>query len=117
NIASLTLSPTSVTGGQTSTGTVTLSSAAPANGVLVNLSSNSASATVPNSITIFSGQTTGTFTVSTSSVASVTTATITATSANSANAALTINPSGPGLANIASLTLSPTSVTGGQTST
>ena len=65
-IQSLTLNPNPVNGGQPSTGTVTLRTPTPAGGALVNLSSNDASvATVPLSITIEEGQTTGTFEVTT----------------------------------------------------
>src|SRR5436190_1448549 len=45
-LSSVTLSPGSVNGGSSSTGTVTLSGAAPSGGAMVNLSSNSGSATV-----------------------------------------------------------------------
>ena len=91
-IASFSVSPSSVTSGQTATGTVTLASAAPANGVQVNLASSNPAATVPGSVTIPAGQTSGTFPVSTSTVSSPTTATITASSANTASATLTVNP-------------------------
>lgn len=68
SLASLTLNPTTVTGGQTSTGTLTLTNPAPLNGATVNLSSGDTNvATVPASITIPQGATTGTFTVSTTS--------------------------------------------------
>jgi uncharacterized repeat protein (TIGR01451 family) len=65
-IQSLTLTPNPVSGGQSSTGTVTLTTPAPAGGALVNLSINDVSvATIPSSITIDEGQTTGTFEVTT----------------------------------------------------
>jgi len=53
-LSSLTLNPTSVVGGvQSSTGTVTLSAAAPAGGAIVVLSSsNTAAARVPASVTV-----------------------------------------------------------------
>jgi subtilisin family serine protease len=76
---SVTLSPTSVVGGQTSTATITLSGAAPAGGALVSLaSSNTAVATVPANVTIAEGATTGTFTITTLAQASSTSATISA---------------------------------------
>src|SRR2546427_3256255 len=65
-VTSLSLKPSSISGGSgaTSTGTVTLSAAAPAGGTSVALSSsNSALAAVPPSITIAAGQTSATFTV------------------------------------------------------
>jgi len=65
-IQSLTFSPNPVNGGQPSTGTVTLTTAASAGGAVVNLSSgNPGIATVPSSLTIAEGQTTGTFAVTT----------------------------------------------------
>lgn len=65
-LTNMTLSPTSVNAGQTSTGTVTISNTAEANGVVVNLSSdNTAVATVPATVTVPSGSTNATFTVST----------------------------------------------------
>ena len=78
-LSSLSLSPTGVTGGNSSTGTVTLTSAAPAGGASVALSSsNTAAATVPASVTVPAGSTSATFTVSTSSVSSNTSSTISA---------------------------------------
>ena len=52
-LASVTLTPASVTGGAASTGTVTLATAAPAGGAVVTLtSSNINAATVPASVTV-----------------------------------------------------------------
>ena len=116
-LAGLTLNPTTVEGGDPSTGTVTLVNPAPAGGILVNLSSDDAAASVPASITIPEGQTSGQFTVSTSPSASLNTAQITATSANSVNATLTINPTSAGQGQLAGLTLNPTTVEGGDPST
>ncbi len=112
-ISSVSLSPTSVLGGLSSTGTVTIGSAAPAGGFSVPLSSSTASATVPGTVTVAAGATTATFNASTNPVSSTTVAVITAGSGSaSASANLTITP--PDLAN---LSLSPTSVSGGTTST
>ena len=78
-LSSLTLNPTSVGGGKTSQGTVTLSAAAPSPGVVVTLSSsNTAAATVPASVSIASGAISSTFTVNTSSVSTSTSSTISA---------------------------------------
>ena len=79
SLSSLTVSPASVTGGSASTGTVTLSSAAPSGGAVVSLASDSTSATVPASVTVAAGQTSATFPVSTTAVSAAATATITAT--------------------------------------
>ena len=53
--ASLSLSPTTVAGGATSTGTVRLDNPAPAGGTAVALSSSSTAATVPASVTVAAG--------------------------------------------------------------
>lgn len=95
-IASLTLSPTSVTAGTNSTGTVTLERAAGPNGIVVTLSSsNTSAATVPASITIPAGTTSKTFTVTTHPVNATTNVNITATAnSTSKSATLTVNPGG-----------------------
>ena len=73
------VSPTTVLGGVSSQGTVTLSAAAPTGGAVVTLtSSNTVVATVPASITISAGSTTGTFSVATTGVSAATNVTITA---------------------------------------
>jgi uncharacterized repeat protein (TIGR03803 family) len=116
-VSSVTLNPTSVTGGSSSTGTVTLSSAAPSGGTVVSLSSNSSSASVSSSVTVPSGSTSATFTVTTTSVSTALTATITATlGSSSQQASLTITPAS-GSVTLSSLTLNPTSVSGGNNST
>ena len=56
-VASISLSPTSVTGGFSSRGTVTLGAPAPSTGVVVGLSSsNTAVATVPRTVTVSLGR-------------------------------------------------------------
>src|SRR3989441_1086969 len=66
SVSSVSLNPASVIGGTASTGTVTLSAAAPAGGAAVALSSsNPAIATVPASVTVPAGATSATFTAST----------------------------------------------------
>lgn len=65
-LVSLTLSPTTVTAPATSTGTVTLSGAAPTGGISITLTSSATNkATVPATVTVLAGQTTRTFTVTT----------------------------------------------------
>ena len=92
-VKSLALNPTTVNAGYSSTGTVTLSAAAPAGGLVVTLGSNSTSATVSN-VTVAAGATTANFTVATSQQgATSVTATITASANSSSQTAnLTINP-------------------------
>jgi uncharacterized delta-60 repeat protein len=73
------LNPPSIQGGMTATGTVMLTSPAPAGGVVVKLeSSNPAVATVPASVTIPAGATSATFPVTTRAVTTQTTVRITA---------------------------------------
>ena len=111
-VSSVAVSPTTVLGGVSSQGTVTLSAAAPAGGAVVTLtSSNTAVATVPASITIAAGSTTGTFSVTTTSVSAATSVTITASnSSSSVNAALSVNPL------LTSVGLNPPSVLSGSSS-
>ncbi len=80
-LSGLSLSPTSVVGGKAnSTGTVTLSSAAPSGGAKVTLSSsNTSAATVPASVTVAAGATSATFTATSKAVKTNATVTITAT--------------------------------------
>ncbi|MGH9931202.1 MAG: SBBP repeat-containing protein, partial [Pyrinomonadaceae bacterium] len=78
-LSSLTLNPTSVTGGSPLLGTVTLSGAAPVGGALVALaSSNSAVAVVPPSVTVVGGKTSADFTITTNWVKAATSLTISA---------------------------------------
>ena len=66
SLASLTLSPTTVTGGAASIGTVTLTAPAPAAGLVVKLSSNIPSrAKVPTTVTVPSGSSSASFSVTT----------------------------------------------------
>jgi hypothetical protein len=75
----LSLSPNIVKGGSTSTGTVTLSAPAPSGGLPVDLQTdNPFTAQVPSVLTIPSGQTSATFTISTVSVLTTQSVTITA---------------------------------------
>ncbi|HET8798297.1 MAG TPA: Ig-like domain-containing protein, partial [Thermoanaerobaculia bacterium] len=77
-VATVTLAANEVTGGRSTTGTVTLLSAAGSQGALVVLSSNVAGVTVPAAIAIGAGQISGTFTVTTVAVTSPVDATISA---------------------------------------
>jgi len=94
-LSSLTLIPTSVTGGNSSQGTVTLNGAAPSGGAVVTLSSsNTAVATVPASVTVPAGTASATFTVTTSTVTAATSAIISASYGGAtATATLTVQPS------------------------
>jgi len=92
-LSAVNLSPTSVTGGSSSTGSVTLSGAAPSGGASVSLSDNSGATTVPPSVTVPAGATSANFTVTTASVAASTSSTISASYGGvTRTAALTVNP-------------------------
>src|SRR5262249_21081497 len=113
-LASITLNPGNLTGGpnRNSTGTVTLSAAAPAGGAVVMLASNKPAATVPISVTVAAGATTATFTVHTTTVTAGTIATITATYDNiSKQVGLVVNTL------LGSLTFNPSVLIGGASST
>jgi len=118
-LSSLSLNPTSVTGGNSSTGTVTLSGPAPAGGTQVALSSsNTTVARVPSSVTVAAGATSASFTVSTSAVAASSTVNISAIYGGAnRSASLTVTPAPPPPPTLASLTLNPANVIGGQSST
>lgn len=92
-LQSLRLSPASVVAGSGSTGTVLLSSPAPASGRTVQLSSDSTFAQVPASVTVPAGAVSATFPITTTSVASPSTAKITARLGYvQRRADLTVNP-------------------------
>ena len=112
SLTSLTLNPTSLLGGNTSTGTVTLSAPAPAGGASVVLASDNSAAQVPASVTVVAGATAATFPVTTFPVATLATANISGNYAATRSTALTINPTG-----LASVTLNPATVVGGNPST
>jgi trimeric autotransporter adhesin len=118
-LSSLALSPTSVGGGSSATGTVALTAAAPSGGMTVSLSSSNASAaSVPASVDVPAGSTSATFTVTTGSVSADTSVTITAVGGGvSRSAVLTVTSSSLTTATLSSLALDPASVREGSTST
>lgn len=112
-LQSLTLNPTTIVGGGSVSGTVSLSAGAPAGGSQVQLSSTSPSAQVPASVTVASGQTSANFTITTTTVTANQNATISATlgsTTKTATLTVTAATSTPTLQN---LTLNPTTVVGG----
>jgi len=112
----VTLNPTSVPGGTSSTGTVLLNSPAPAGGIIATLSTSNLVATPPPIVTIPAGQMSANFAVTTTSVTQDTVVTISAlVGAASKSATLTVTRNGAP-ASLSSITLNPTSVTGGATS-
>ncbi len=115
-LSSLILSPKSVSGGASATGSrIYLDGPAGSSGATVALSSsNPAVATVPASVTIpSSSSSSGAITITTTAVAATTAVTITATYLGvSRTATLTVNAMG-----LASLTVSPASLVGGVSAT
>lgn len=118
-VSSVTLNPSSVTGGVSSTGTVTLRSAAPNGNAVVSLeSSNTVLATVPFSVVVPSGRTSATFTVNTAQVTAVSTVVISATYENvTQSATLTLNPAGTSGPTLSTMSVNPTNVAGGGSAT
>jgi len=111
-VSSLTLNPTSIQGGNSATGTLTLSEPASVGGTVISLSSSDPTASVPAAVTVAAGATVATFTVSTVGVYIPTLVTITAGSGNaSQSATLTITP-----ATLVSISLNPATVVSGNSS-
>lgn len=112
-LASISIDPTEVAGGNPATGTVTLSGEAGVGGMAVTLASNSSEVTVPKSVTVAAGQEEATFQITTITVAEKLEATITATNAKvSHTAELTVTPP-----TLEALSLNPTTLIGGSSST
>jgi len=92
------LAPATVTGGNTSLATLSLTQPAPGSGVQVALTSSAAAAPVPALVTVPGGQTQVTVPIRTAAVTAGTTATLTAklaaTTQAALTAALTVNPPG-----------------------
>lgn len=111
-VSTVTFTPTSVVGGATATGRVTLSGGAGPSGDVVSLSSGSSAAIVPASVTVPSGLTSATFAVTTKGVNSSTSANITASFAGSTqSASVEITP-----ATLSAFSVSPATVIGGANS-
>ncbi|HEV2705302.1 MAG TPA: FG-GAP-like repeat-containing protein [Pyrinomonadaceae bacterium] len=92
NVSSLSLSPSTVTGGSSVQGVVTLSTTARV-ATTVALSSSSDRATLPSSVTVAAGSSSARFTINTSAVTSTTTVNISATlNGATRTTTLTINP-------------------------
>src|SRR5215213_3091092 len=94
SLSGVSMSPTSVVGGSTAQGTITLTGAAPSGGAVVTLSSaNTSVVSVPASVTVVAGASSATFGVNTSAVAANTGVTITATYGGvSRTTTLTVTP-------------------------
>lgn len=111
-LSSVTVNPTSVVGGASSTGTVTLNGTARTGGAVVTLTSNNPAAAVASTVTVASGSSTATFSISTAPVTASIPVTVSATYITTASTSLTVTAP-----QVHTLTLVPTSVTGGTSST
>jgi len=111
-VQGLELSPASVTGANPSTGTITLTAAAPSGGLTVSLSSSdSAVASTPSSVNVPASQKSATFQITTSSVSSERTVTISAAGGGATTTAdLTVKVPPPALSQFS---ISPGAITGG----
>lgn len=95
-LSGVSATPNPVSGGQPSTGNVTLSAAAPPGGAIVTLASTSASFAVPVTVTVPQGATTSTFTITTASSSTMASGTLSATYADVTRTSLfTVNASAP----------------------
>jgi hypothetical protein len=110
-LSSVSVNPSSVTGGQSITGTVSVSGPAPAGGASVSLSSASSAADVPPTVTVPANATSVNFSVSTAAVGATTMGNITASfSGVTKTVNVTIQP-----AALMSVTLNPSNILGGST--
>src|SRR5215471_1125128 len=108
---SISVTPLSAIGGQSITGMVSLTGPAPASGASVNLSSASSAASVPSTVTVPANATSANFSVSTAAIGVTTIGNITASfSGVTKTVNITIQPAG-----LSSLTLNPSTVSGGST--
>lgn len=96
SIQSLTFAPSTVVGGNTATGTITLTAAAGVGGAVINLvSANPGLVSVPATATVLEGNTTTTFTATTTPVSTLQSANVTASfGASSKLRALDVRPPG-----------------------
>lgn len=113
-IHTITSLPSTVTGGAASTGTVKLTNPAPVGGAVVGLTSSNAVAQVPLSVTVPAGQTSATFTVTTSGSNSNIWVNLSATlNGKTVSSGFIVGAS----VALHFVTISPSSVTGGTSST
>ncbi len=108
-LTDFTVDPSSLDGGATATGTVTINAPAPTGGVVVALQSSDPAAVVPNQVVVSEGQTQATFNVDTTAVAVDTNVTLTASRGPTSK---TVNLLIKGLTYTVSV--DPASVVGGQ---
>jgi hypothetical protein len=113
-LSAISLNPSTVVGGNSSQGTATLTSAAPAGGAVVTLSSNNTgAATVPANVTIAAGSTSATFAITTFAVSASTPVTISGSYGGATRTTtLTATPPAPPPGSTATLTVTATGRSG-----
>src|SRR5262249_12902781 len=118
-LATISVRPPIITGGQPATGTVTLANPAGANGVSVGLSSTIPSVSVPATVTLPPGSPSADFAITTLPVTVAAEGRVIATSANTLSTPVSVDPSAgtPLTGTVASLSIAPQSITGGQPAT
>ena len=113
-LSSASVNPSQVVGGNPSTGTVNLTSSAPASGVTVTLSSASTSVSVPPSVSVGQGASSANFGITTTAVTTQTLSTVSATYGGlTKTTTLTVNPVSAPPPALAAIALNPASVVGG----
>ncbi len=115
----LALSDSSVTGGASVTGSITLGGPAPAGGLTVSLKSTDVSVQAPAVVNVAANQSSASFTINTTMVTASRAVTISATSPSypgvTQTVSLAVNP--PTAVTLSNLTISPTTVKGGASAT
>jgi hypothetical protein len=108
------INPTTVVGGDSSSGTIIMTAGPAADAVISLSSSNPSVASVPATATVPANSFTGSFVISTSAVATQTSAVITATyNGSSRTGTITVTPAGAPTVTLQSVTASPSTVEGG----
>jgi hypothetical protein len=113
-ISALSVAPSQVNNGASATGTVSLAFADPAPTTVQLFSDHPEAAQVPQSVIVPAGQTQTTFTITTNAAAAPTIVQITAAVGNTPRTAnLSVNPAPPPGPTLSSVSVTPTSTTGG----
>jgi hypothetical protein len=117
-ISSLSVDPSTVSGGASSTGTVTLAFADPQPTTAQLFSSDPDVASVPQQVIVPAGSTSATFTITTNAAAPPTIVTITAAIQNTPRTAnLSVNPATPDGNTLSAVSVTPSTITGGASGT
>jgi len=118
SISALSVDPSSVRGGATSTGTVTLAFPDPADTKVLLFSGDTSVATVPASVIVPAGAQTATFPIATNAAAPPTIVQITAWTGNTPRSAnLSVNAAQPAGPSLTAVSVVPTTLTGGSPAT